>query len=84
MAVDTMKVMIPDRENAPFLLAEAARPVPDHGATPIDRDMPVNEQVRRFTDGCGFDMVHDTLGGAVLDVSFAAGRRFGHVVSALG
>jgi NADPH:quinone reductase-like Zn-dependent oxidoreductase len=32
----------------------------------------------------GFDLVYDTVGGATLDVSFNAVRRFGHVVSALG
>jgi NADPH:quinone reductase-like Zn-dependent oxidoreductase len=34
--------------------------------------------------GSGFDIVFDTVGGAVLDASFAAVGRFGHVVSALG
>ena len=61
--------------------AEALRA---NGATPIDRDMPVNEQVQLFTGGHGFDLVYDTVGGTVLDASFAAVRRFGHVVSALG
>lgn len=55
-----------------------------NGAVPIDRDMPMSEQVQQFTDGRGFDLVYDTVGGAVLDASFAAVRRFGHVVSALG
>ena len=31
-----------------------------------------------------FDLVYDTAGGASLDASFAAVRRFGHVVSCLG
>ena len=61
--------------------AEALRA---NGATPIDRDMPANEQVQRFTGGRGFDLVYDSVGGAVLDASFASVRRFGHVVSALG
>jgi len=54
------------------------------GATPIDRNMPVEELVQKFTSGRGFDLVFDTVGGAVLDSSFAAIARFGHVVSALG
>lgn len=61
--------------------AEALRA---NGATPIDRDMPANEQVQVFTAGRGFDLVYDTVGGTVLDASFASVRRFGHVVSALG
>ena len=36
------------------------------------------------SDGRGFDIVYDTVGGAMLDASFNAVRRFGHVVSALG
>jgi len=37
------------------------------------------------TNGEGFDIVFDTLGGAVLDASFQAVRRYtGHVVSILG
>lgn len=55
------------------------------GAVPIDYDaMSVDDYVARFTDGEGFDVVFDTVGGAVLDASFQAVRRFGHVVSALG
>ena len=40
--------------------------------------------VAEHTGGRGFDLVYDTVGGTVLDASFAAVRRFGHVVSALG
>jgi NADPH:quinone reductase len=32
----------------------------------------------------GFDLVYDNVGGATLDASFNAIKRFGHVVSALG
>ena len=39
---------------------------------------------RAIRKGAGFDIVFDTVGGATLDASFDAGRRFGHVVSALG
>jgi NADPH2:quinone reductase len=54
------------------------------GATPIDRDMPVDAYVDEHTAGRGFNIVYDTVGGAVLDASFKAVSRFGHVVSALG
>jgi NADPH:quinone reductase len=56
------------------------------GATPIDRgSTPVNDYVRDATDGTGFDIVYDTLGGESLDASFQAVRTYtGHVVSALG
>jgi NADPH:quinone reductase len=54
------------------------------GATFIDREMPVDEYVAACTSGQGFDLIYDTVGGAVLDVSFNAVTRFGHVVSALG
>lgn len=55
------------------------------GATPIDRAQPVEDYVAAHTDGEGFDVVYDTVGGAVLDASFAAARVYrGHVVSALG
>jgi NADPH2:quinone reductase len=54
------------------------------GATPIDRDVPAQAYVAEHTGGTGFEIVYDTVGGAVLDASFSAVRRFGHVVSALG
>jgi NADPH2:quinone reductase len=55
------------------------------GAKTIDyREEAVESYVARHTDGRGFDIVYDTVGGATLDASFAAVRRFGHVVSALG
>ena len=55
------------------------------GATAIDyRAMNVEQYVTRFTDGRGFDIVYDTIGGDTLDASFKAVSRFGHVVSALG
>ncbi|GAA4330897.1 zinc-dependent alcohol dehydrogenase family protein [Variovorax defluvii] len=44
----------------------------------------VEDYVGRLTGGAGFDFVYDTVGGATLDASFAAVRRFGHVVSCLG
>jgi NADPH2:quinone reductase len=55
------------------------------GATFIDyNETPVADYVARHTAGKGFDLVYDTVGGAVLDASFNAVVRFGHVVSALG
>lgn len=55
------------------------------GATPIDYAAQTVEQyVAKYTDGEGFDLVVDTVGGPTLDASFQAVRHFGHVVSALG
>jgi NADPH:quinone reductase-like Zn-dependent oxidoreductase len=54
------------------------------GAIAIDRDRESADMVREFTGGRGFDIIYDTVGGAVLDASFASVARFGHVVSALG
>jgi NADPH:quinone reductase-like Zn-dependent oxidoreductase len=55
------------------------------GAVAIDyRAGSVEDYVARYTEGRGFDIVYDTVGGATLDASFNAVRRFGHVVSALG
>ncbi len=54
------------------------------GAIWIDRDADVETYVAEHTGGQGFDLVYDTVGGPVLDASFNAVRRFGHVVSALG
>jgi len=55
------------------------------GATFIDyKGTAVEDYVATHTGGRGFDLVYDTVGGAVLDTSFNAVTRFGHVVSALG
>jgi NADPH:quinone reductase-like Zn-dependent oxidoreductase len=56
------------------------------GATPIDyRTTAVEQYVARHTGGEGFDVVFDTVGGATLDASFTAVRRYtGRVVSILG
>ena len=54
------------------------------GAQFVDRHEPVADYVARLTAGRGFDRVFDTVGGAALDASFAAVRRFGHVASSLG
>lgn len=56
------------------------------GAEPIDyRSTAVEDYVRDATGGEGFDLVLDTVGGATLDDSFRAVRRYtGRVVSILG
>jgi NADPH:quinone reductase-like Zn-dependent oxidoreductase len=54
------------------------------GATFIDSREAVVDYLGRFTGGHGFDLVYDTVGGAGLDASFEAVKRFGHVASALG
>ena len=55
------------------------------GATAIDgRQTTSQEYVDDHTNGRGFDVVYDTVGGTGLDTSFDAVRRFGHVVSCLG
>ncbi|MFM9936974.1 MAG: zinc-dependent alcohol dehydrogenase family protein [Novosphingobium sp.] len=54
------------------------------GAVPIDAAQAVESYVSEHTAGLGFDVVYDTGGGAMLDASFKAVRRFGHVVSCLG
>ncbi len=59
--------------------------VEELGAVAIDRYSPVEDYVAQYTDGAGFDVVYDTLGGPVLDASFVAVKRYtGHVVSCLG
>jgi NADPH2:quinone reductase len=54
------------------------------GAIFIDRAEAPANYIARLTEGRGFDRVYDTVGGASLDASFQAVRRFGHVVSCLG
>jgi NADPH:quinone reductase-like Zn-dependent oxidoreductase len=66
--------------------ADKAKIVEGFGATPIDyHALPVEEYVEKFTHGAGFDIVYDTVGGATLDDSFRAVKRYtGHVLSSLG
>lgn len=65
---------------------EKKRIVEALGATAIDyRKTPVEEYVAEHTGGEGFDVVYDTVGGATLDASFVAVKRYmGHAVSCLG
>ena len=60
--------------------------VQQFGAIPIDyHTTTVEDYVRIFTGGLGFDIVYDTVGGSTIDVSFEAVRRYtGHVLSCLG
>lgn len=66
--------------------AEKKKIVGEFGATAIDyRASSVEEYVASSTGGDGFDVVYDTVGGATLDASFVAVKRYtGHVVSCLG
>ena len=56
------------------------------GATPIDyRTLSTEQYVDLYTAGQGFDVVYDTVGGATIDASFIAVKRYtGHAVSCLG
>ena len=62
------------------------RIVENLGATPIDYTaLAVDEYAPRYTQGAGFDIVYDTVGGSTLDASFRAVKRYtGHVLSILG
>lgn len=66
--------------------AEQRELISSYGATFIDyRASTVEQYVEQYTAGEGFDIVYDTVGGATLDASFIAARRYhGHVVSCLG
>ncbi|HTU44796.1 MAG TPA: zinc-dependent alcohol dehydrogenase family protein [Bryobacteraceae bacterium] len=66
--------------------SDKAEIVKRFGVTPIDyRRSSVEEYVAAHTAGQGFDIVYDTVGGATLDASFTAVKRYtGHVVSSLG
>ncbi len=66
--------------------AEKKAIVEGFGAVPIDyRSTTVVEYVADCTAGKGFDIVYDTVGGATLDASFLAVKRYsGRVVSSLG
>ncbi|TDQ82072.1 NADPH:quinone reductase-like Zn-dependent oxidoreductase [Dongia mobilis] len=66
--------------------AQSRAAIESMGATAIDylADS-VEHYLARLTDGAGFDIIYDTVGGATLDASFAAVRHYtGRVVSCLG
>lgn len=52
------------------------------GATPIDyhTETPAH-YVERYTQGKGFDVIYDTVGGAVLDESLNLIAHYGHILS---
>ena len=60
--------------------------VEGYGATPIDyRSKSVEEYTAMYTEGACFDIIYDMIGGATLDASFVAVKRYtGHVLSSLG
>jgi NADPH:quinone reductase-like Zn-dependent oxidoreductase len=66
--------------------AEQKAAIEGFGATAIDyKANTVDQYVAQYTDGIGFDVIYDTVGGATLDASFSAARKYhGHVVSCLG
>jgi NADPH2:quinone reductase len=86
--VGYMAIQIARAFGANVFVTDDARKIKDIeqlGATAIDyRESSVDEYVGDHTAGRGFDVVYDTVGGATLDASFNAVRRFGHVVSCLG
>jgi NADPH:quinone reductase len=56
------------------------------GATAINyQNTTLDEYLAEHTNGEGFDIVYDTVGGSTLDASFAAVRTYtGHALSCLG
>src|SRR5215472_11636376 len=51
----------------------------------MSRSSSVEDYVTKMTAGKGFDIVFDTVGGATIDSSLVAVKRYtGHVVSCLG
>jgi NADPH:quinone reductase-like Zn-dependent oxidoreductase len=60
--------------------------VESFGAVAIDyRSLTPEQYVALHTGGEGFDVIYDTVGGATIDASFAAVKRYnGHVISCLG
>ncbi|MFD1605438.1 zinc-dependent alcohol dehydrogenase family protein [Flavobacterium artemisiae] len=57
-----------------------------YGATPIDYTISTpDDYILEHTNGEGFDIIYDTVGGAALDNSFKAAKQYkGHVISILG
>ncbi|WP_165590660.1 MULTISPECIES: zinc-dependent alcohol dehydrogenase family protein [unclassified Flavobacterium] len=61
--------------------SQKAEIVKSYGATAIDKNTPVEDYVNQYTDGKGFDVIYDTLGGQSLDDSFKAIRHYGQISS---
>lgn len=57
-----------------------------YGATPVTfEEMHSGAYLDSYTNGAGFDIVFDTLGGTFLDAAFKAVKTYtGHVVTSLG
>ncbi|SHL99110.1 zinc-dependent alcohol dehydrogenase family protein [Mucilaginibacter sp. OK098] len=57
-----------------------------YGAIPIDyKKLSLEDYIKEYTAGEGFDIIFDTVGGATLDASFKAAKQYsGHVLSILG
>ena len=56
--------------------------VKSFGATPIDyKTESVEDYVNQYTNGKGFDIIYDTVGGQSLDDSFKAIRHYGQIAS---
>ncbi|CAM2154660.1 NADPH:quinone reductase [Pararobbsia alpina] len=52
------------------------------GATPIDyTTTSVDEYVKQYTAGKGFDVIYDTVGGPTLEASLGAVRHYGRIAS---
>ena len=60
--------------------------IQQYGATAIDYTKSSTEDyVKEHTNGEGFDIIYDTVGGITLDNSFKAAKQYqGHVISILG
>ena len=55
------------------------------GAVPLDyRGTSIEKSLQTFTDGHGFEVVYDTVGGSTLDDAFQAISNYGLVVSCYG
>lgn len=56
--------------------------VKGYGATPIDyKTETVDNYVKQYTNGNGFDIIYDTVGGPSLDDSFKAIGHYGQIAS---
>lgn len=60
--------------------------IESYGATAIDfESLTAEDYINLYTNGEGFDIIFDTVGGASIDTSFTALKRYtGHLLSILG
>lgn len=60
--------------------------IKEYGAIPIDyTTSSAEDYIAKHTNGEGFDIIYDTVGGVTLDNSFKAAKQYkGHVISILG